>query len=84
MRIAMPLWSILVVWALFAVPPILAELAFVPLALAGVALILHPEGTVPLTMGSSVGIGLALAAGFFNAFEYVTLHRLRRIRNEAR
>jgi drug/metabolite transporter (DMT)-like permease len=73
-----PLWSILVVLALFAVPPILAELAFVPLALAGVALILHPEGTVPLTVGSSVGIGLALAAGFFNALEYVTLHRLRR------
>ena len=73
-----PLWSLLVVWALFAVPPILAELAFVPLALLGVALILHPEGTVPLTVGSSVGIGLALAAGFFNALEYVTLHRLRR------
>ena len=73
-----PLWSLLVVWTLFAVPPILAELAFVPMALVGVALILHPEGAVALTVGSSVGVSLALAAGFFNALEYVTLHRLRR------
>jgi drug/metabolite transporter (DMT)-like permease len=73
-----PMWSIVVVWALFAVPPILAEVAIVPLAIAGVALILHPEGAVQLTGGNSVGIGFALAAGLFNSLEYVTLHRLRR------
>src|SRR5688500_15433601 len=73
-----PLWSILVVWVLFAVPPIRAELAFVPLAMAGRVLIRSTEWSVPLTMGSSVGIGFALAAGFFNGLEYVTLHRLRR------
>lgn len=72
-----PLWSILMLWLLFAVRPVLTEVAAVPLTLAGIVLILHPEGQQSLGGIGLLAVCVALSAGLFNALEYLTLHRLR-------
>jgi drug/metabolite transporter (DMT)-like permease len=73
-----PLWALLVVFALFALRPLLGELLLVPVALLGLALILHPEGHLDLLALSVGGLLLGLASGLFNSLELVTLSRLRR------
>lgn len=73
-----PLWSLLVIWALFALRPVRGELMLVPVALVGLALILHPEGRLSILTLSYVGLLLGVAAGLFNSLELVTLNRVRR------
>jgi drug/metabolite transporter (DMT)-like permease len=73
-----PLWELLVIWALFALHPVLGELLLVPVALFGLALILQPEGHLALGALSHLGLVLALAAGLLNSLEFVTLNRVRR------
>lgn len=73
-----PLWELLVIWALFALRPVLGELLLVPVALFGLALILHPEGHLAVGALSHLGLLLALAAGLLNSLEFVTLNRVRR------
>jgi drug/metabolite transporter (DMT)-like permease len=73
-----PLWALLVIWVLFALRPVLGELLLVPVAVFGLALVLHPEGHLSLLALSHLGLLLALAAGLLNSLEFVTLNRVRR------
>lgn len=73
-----PLWELLVIWALFALRPVRGELLLVPVALFGLALIVHPEGHLAVGALSHLGMLLALAAGLLNSLEFVTLNRVRR------
>jgi len=72
-----PLWAIFVLWALFSIPPTAVELTAVLVAVGGILLVLHPQGHQHLGNVPLIGIVLALAAGFFNSLEFVTLRRIR-------
>jgi probable blue pigment (indigoidine) exporter len=72
-----PLWELLVLWLLLALRPHLGDLLLVPVAIVGLALILHPEGHIDLLTLGYGGLALALAAGLLNSLEFLTLRRLR-------
>jgi drug/metabolite transporter (DMT)-like permease len=73
-----PLWELLVIFALFALRPLLGEVLLVPIALLGLGLILHPEGGIDIFALGVGGVALGLAAGLLNSLELVALSRLRR------
>ena len=73
-----PLWELLIVWAVFALRPFMGEVLLVPVALLGLALILHSEGHLGLFTLSHIGLLLGLLAGLWNSLEYITLNRVRR------
>ena len=72
-----PLWELLVLWLLLALRPQLSDLLLVPVAIVGLALILHPEGHLDLLALGYGALALALAAGLLNSLEFVILRRLR-------
>jgi drug/metabolite transporter (DMT)-like permease len=73
-----PLWELLILWLLFALRPLAAELMLVPIAVLGLVLILHPEGHMSIAALSYLGLGLGLGAGLLNSLELMTLNRARR------
>lgn len=73
-----PLWDLFFLWALLAVRPILSEMLLVPVAFAGMVLILVPGGQLSIDNISYLGLVMGLAAGLFNCLEYLTLRWLRR------
>jgi drug/metabolite transporter (DMT)-like permease len=72
-----PLWELLMLWLLLALRPPLGDLLLVPVALVGLALILHPEGHLDLLALGYGALVLALGAGLLNSLEFITLRRLR-------
>jgi drug/metabolite transporter (DMT)-like permease len=72
-----PLWELLMLWLLLALRPQLGDLLLVPVALVGLALILHPEGHLDLLALGYGALVLALGAGLLNSLEFITLRRLR-------
>lgn len=79
----MPLWSVLLAWALLGERPTFAALARVALALAGVAMVLktpRTEWPLPASLPDWLGLG----AGFAFAVTNILLRRLRAAPGEAR
>jgi probable blue pigment (indigoidine) exporter len=72
-----PLWELLMLWLLLALRPHLSDLLLVPVAIVGLALIVHPEGHIDLMALGHGALVLALAAGLLNSLEFITLRRLR-------
>ena len=73
-----PLWDLLFLWVLLAVRPIRSELLLVPVAFAGMVLILVPGGQLNIATVSYLGLAMGLTAGLINCLEYITLRWLRR------
>ncbi|AEG91223.1 DMT family transporter [Ramlibacter tataouinensis] len=79
----MPAWSVLLAWALLGERPTAASLLRLGLALAGVAVVLHPgDGGWPWPRG--LADGLALLGGFSFALTNILLRRLREVPAPAR
>jgi len=73
-----PLWDLFFLWALLMLRPVLSEILLVPVAFAGLLLILVPEGHLSIATVSYLGLSLGLASGMFNSLELITLRWLRR------
>lgn len=73
-----PLWTVLLVWLLFGIVPLGADVLAIFVAVAGVAVILHPEGTQALATLSTLGLVAAVGAAVANSCEFVVIRRLRR------
>jgi len=71
-------WDLFYLWALLSIRPVLSEILLVPVAFAGVLLILVPEGQLSIVTISYLGLLLGLGSGMFNGLEFITLRWLRR------
>ncbi|HOO78576.1 MAG TPA: DMT family transporter [bacterium] len=73
-----PFWAVFVLWIAFSVRPTAVEFVAVPVALVGIFLVVHPEGSQSLANLAPLGLFLALGAGLLNSIEFIILRRLRR------
>jgi len=79
----MPAWTVLLAWPILGERPTPPGLARLLLALAGVVIVLKPEGAA-WPVPDSIADWLSLAGGFSFALTNILLRRLRRVAAEAR
>src|SRR5512133_3630446 len=79
----MPAWTVVLAWPILGERPTPAGLVRLLLALAGVVIVLKPEGAA-WPVPESIADWLSLAGGFSFALTNILLRRLRRVAAEAR
>jgi len=82
----MPVWGLLLAWRVLGERPTPMALLRLALALAGLVLVLLPEGASPARLWENLSMadGLALMGGFTFALTNVTLRRLHAVPGQAR